>query len=98
MKKEIQEIVEQYEHRGTKLVNLEKIAEFFQKNLKMPYGVYDLNACIEDVIVQRGASGCNIYELSSFETKSGNPECYSYEYEYEWDEEYDQLKSETFIF
>lgn len=59
-----------------KFENLEKFNEFLEENMKLEY---DLNACISDFERQIGETGAENYELRGFETKSGNPECISFE-------------------
>ena len=58
-----------------RIENTEKLEAWLEENLKMPFGDYDINAVMDEIENQRGASGSNHYELRSWETKSGNPEC-----------------------
>lgn len=69
--------------------NLDKFKQWIEKNLKMPYGCYDLDACLKEVWMQHCSGGSTNYELSPYETNSGYPECYDYEIEEIYDEEYD---------
>ncbi len=62
--------------------NVEKFIQFLDKNLKCPYGSYDLNACLDELSSDYYQNGCSSYELSSWETKSRLPECIDYEAEY----------------
>lgn len=51
----------------------------------------DRSACAQGVD-ERGS-----YEISGFFTKSGNPECYTYEVEIDFDEENEELISKVYI-
>lgn len=77
--------------------NVNNFKVWLDKNLKTPYGYYDLNACLEDVWQQHCTNGSTDYELSQYETNSGCPECYDYEIEEIYDEEYDTWET-TIIF
>lgn len=60
-----------------KFENFEIFKSFIEKNLKMPFGTYDFDACIADFEKQIGETKC--YELKSWETVSGNPETIVFE-------------------
>lgn len=73
--------------------NIELFSAWLSDNLKCD--VFDLAAALEEVYRQYSETGSSIYELSSHETKSGTPECYSYDVEVvEVDGEFEY----TFIF
>ena len=77
-----------------KYENLNRFIEWLNDNMKLSY---NLDAVLEDVRVSAGETGTDCYELSACETKSGNPEHYSYKIEYAHDEEYDTWDN-VFIF
>lgn len=59
--------------------NIDVFRKFIEKNLKMPYGCYDLNACIADFEKKVSETGSYSYELGPYETNSGLPECIYFE-------------------
>ena len=59
--------------------NIERFKEFLDENLKTTCGTYDFEACLEDLETQVMETGSDTYELSGFETKSGNPELIRFE-------------------
>lgn len=59
-----------------KFENMEKFNEFLSENMKLEY---DLDAYISDFVHQIGETGAEHYELRGTETKSGRPECISFE-------------------
>lgn len=59
---------------------IKKFKEFLVENVKTKE--YSFEAYLEELDKQHGASGSNEYELSNFESKSGNPELFSYDVEY----------------
>lgn len=75
-------------------INVNKFKNWMDDHCKLPY---DLNAVLNELDTQHSNTGCNCYELSGYETKSGNPETYDYEYEYEIDEDGNIING-TYIF
>ena len=75
--------------------NIDNFESWLTDNMK--FGVIDLNAALEDVLKQYAETGSNNYELASFETQSGNPECYNYDVEESYNEEDDSYEY-TFVF
>jgi hypothetical protein len=55
--------------------NIEKLNTWLKANMKYPY---NLPAVLSDLEAQYSANGMTSYELRGYETKSGNPETYSY--------------------
>ena len=66
--------------------NLERFVEWLKEVAKAEVDETYIKATLEEVDRQWSNTGCEFYELSSFETKSGNPETYSYNIEYEENE------------
>lgn len=60
-----------------KILNEEKLKKFLRENLKSKN--FNYNACLDELIMQYGNTGNSEYELSRFETKSGNPETINFE-------------------
>lgn len=60
--------------------NVEKFYEFLRENLKSDY--YIERAYLEDLLDHVCATASEDYELSPFETKSGNPELIRFDVEY----------------
>lgn len=59
--------------------NVEKFDNWLKSILKAED--FDLMAFLEDVDKQYGNTGSTYYEVGRFNTKSGNPECYSFDIE-----------------
>lgn len=57
----------------------ERFKEFLDNNVKAE--VYNFDAYLDDLTTQYGNTGSTQYELSSSESKSGNPELFDYELE-----------------
>lgn len=68
-------------------INVEKLINFLKENLKIFYEE-SLEEYLEEVLIRYGETGNTNYELSSFYTKSKNPECYYYDIEIIEDKEY----------
>ena len=66
---------------------------WLDRHMKRPY---DLDAVLDDVETQYGNCGNPVYELRGYETKSGNPEVYSYSVDI--DAEDDDNITVTYIF
>ncbi len=73
--------------------NTTALKSWLDQNMKRPY---DLDAVLADVKTQYGNSGNPSYELRGYETKSGNPEVYSYSVDI--DAEDDDNITVTYIF
>lgn len=54
-------------------ISQKEFKDFLDKNCKNDY---DFNEYIEDLAKQVGETGCDYYELSSYESKSRMPEIY----------------------
>lgn len=65
--------------------NLEKFVEWLKKVAKSEVTDTYIKYALEELETQYGNSGMQEYELGPFETKSGNPETYSYNTEEEED-------------
>ena len=55
--------------------NTTALKSWLEQHMKRPY---DLDAVLADVKSQYGNCGSPVYELRGYETKSGNPDTYSY--------------------
>ena len=66
--------------------NLEKFIEWLKKVAKSEVTNIYIKETLKELDEQYGNTGMEEYELSKFETKSGNPETYSYSIEYEEDD------------
>ena len=71
--------------------NVERFQAWLEEKLKMPYGSYDLQACLDDLDRKHCecglGEGSHDYELRPWETKSGRPELINYTCEYIMDGE-----------
>lgn len=63
--------------------NLEKFVEWLKKVAKAEVTETYIKETLKELDDQYCNTGFEEYELSKFETKSGNPETYSYNLEYE---------------
>ena len=63
--------------------NTAALKSWLDRHMKRPY---DLDAVLDDVETQYGNCGNPSYELRGYETKSGNPEVYSYSVDIDTDE------------
>ena len=63
--------------------NLEKFIEWLKKVSKAEVTETYIKETLKELDDQYCNTGIEEYELSKFETKSGNPETYSYNLEYE---------------
>ena len=63
--------------------NLEKFIEWLKKVSKAEVTETYIKETLKELDDQYCNTGMEEYELSKFETKSGNPETYSYNLEYE---------------
>lgn len=59
--------------------NVEKFEKWIKENVKKYYDSIDVY--LDEVEQQHCSTGSNCYELSRFETSSGNTECYYYKVE-----------------
>ena len=66
--------------------NLEKFVEWLKKVAKAEVTETYIKETLKELDDQYCNTGIEEYELSKFETKSGNPETYSYSIEYVEDE------------
>lgn len=73
--------------------NIDNLIRWLDENL----AAYDLAAVKCDIKRQYDETGSAHYELASWETISGNPECYAYDVEVTHNEEEDSYDY-TFIF
>jgi hypothetical protein len=73
--------------------NTTAFKSWLDQHMKRPY---DLDAVLADVESQYGNCGNPVYELRGYETKSGNPEIYSYIVDIDTDE-FDNI-TVTYIF
>lgn len=78
---------------GVEVRNVDELKMFLDERLK---NEYFLEEYVKEII--EAARQENIYELSSQETKSGNPADIHYKYEFEYDEELDEVVNETITF
>lgn len=62
--------------------NLESFVEWLKEVAKAEVDETYIKETLEELENQYNNNGCEFYELSGFETKSGNPETYSYNVEY----------------
>ena len=62
----------------TKYENLERFKKWIDENMKAD--VYDFQRVLYELETCHGSTGSEHYELNSFYTKSGTPECYYYDY------------------
>lgn len=72
-----------YDDGWTKFLNVSRFKDFLKENLKRIEVTDDvLEGYLEDLDEHYGMNPCTLFELSSFYTKSGNPEDFSYEERY----------------
>lgn len=71
--------------------NLEKFVEWLKKVAKTEVTETYIKETLKELDEQYGNTGMEQFELSKFETKSGNPETYSYNLEYEEDDNGDVI-------
>ena len=62
--------------------NLERFVEWLKEVSKAEVDETYIKETLKEVDNQYCNKGCEFFELSRFETKSGNPETYSYDIEY----------------
>lgn len=67
--------------------NLDRFIEWLEKVAKAEVDETYINETLKELDKQYCNTGMCVYELSGFETKSGNPETYGYDVEYEEDED-----------
>lgn len=71
--------------------NLERFVEWLKKVSKYEVDEQYIKATLEELDSQYCNTDFTVYELSSHETKSGNPETYSYNVECEENEDGDVI-------
>lgn len=75
---------------GVEVRNVDELERFLDERLKSDFV---LEEYIKEII--EAARQERIYELSSHETKSGNPVDVHFKYEFEYDEDLDETKNEV---
>ena len=78
---------------GAEVRNVDELKRFLDERLK---NEYILEEYIKEII--EAARQESIYELSSHETKSGNPVDVHFKYEYDYNEELDEMTNEVITF
>jgi len=78
--------------------NFESFINWYDRVAKYPTSKIDIEALKEEIEEGVWAKGAGGYELSGFDSKSGNPETYDFECEYIMDEETGDVLEEIYTF
>jgi hypothetical protein len=65
--------------------NLERFKRWYKQNYKGNFENLNWDAVLDEVVEQHFTKGDADYEMSGFDTKSGNPEVYCYDIDYNYD-------------
>lgn len=74
--------------------NLERFKRWYKQNYKGNFKHLNWDAVLDEVVEDHRTTGDAYYEMSSFDSKSGNPEGYDYDIVYNYDKkEYSSLEA-----
>jgi hypothetical protein len=85
------------DYKLNKFVNSEKFEKWLKDNYKHNLTQQTISVFYDELQRQQAETGMSMFEMSSTQTKSGNPETISYDYNFVLDENKD-CKEETFEF
>ncbi len=75
--------------------NVERFKEWYKQNYKGDFEGLNWDAVLDEVVEQHFTKGDADYEMSGFDTKSGNPEVYDYDIDYNYDKKYSSIEEAT---